>query len=47
MHEIDTRKLIVMLWIIAGCGARGDTAKTNAFVDSYDRAMTKISSICR
>jgi hypothetical protein len=31
---------------IAGCGARDDTAKTNAFVESYDRAMKKISSIC-
>jgi hypothetical protein len=31
---------------IAGCGARDDPAKTNAFVESYDRAMKKISSIC-
>jgi hypothetical protein len=31
---------------IAGCGARDDTAKTTAFVESYDRAMKKISSIC-
>jgi hypothetical protein len=36
-----------MLSIIAGCGDGGDTAKTNAFVESYGRAMTKISSICK
>lgn len=47
MHEIHTWRRIVMLSIIAGCGQRSDTAKTNAFVESYGRAMTKISSICR
>jgi hypothetical protein len=38
--------LVCVLSGIAGCGARDDTAKTNAFVESYDRAMKKISSIC-
>jgi hypothetical protein len=40
-------KRIVVLSIIAGCGGGGDdAAKTKAFVESYDRAMSKISSIC-
>jgi hypothetical protein len=46
MRDITMWKRIVTLSIIAGCGARDDTAKTNAFVESYDRAMTKVSSIC-
>lgn len=46
MHKIHTWRRIVVLSIIAGCGERSDTAKTYAFVESYDRAMTKISSIC-
>jgi hypothetical protein len=38
---------MVMLLTIAGCGGRGDRAKTTAFVESYDRAMTRIAMICR
>jgi hypothetical protein len=30
-----------------GCGARDDTAKTKAFVESYDRAIKKIASVCK
>jgi hypothetical protein len=30
----------------AGCGARDETTKTKAFVESYDRAMKKIASVC-
>src|SRR5262249_39224491 len=45
--ETATRQRMFMLSIIAGCGASGDPAKTKEFVDSYDRAMTRISSICR
>ena len=47
MPEIAMRNVIVVLSILAGCGAQDDAAKAKAFVDSYDRAMKQISAICR
>ena len=47
------RRCAALCWIAAcvlpaagGCGARDDPAKTKAFVESYDRAMKKIASVC-